>query len=67
VREDAIVRGLIAWSDMFGAVSFEPFGRLVGTINDDAAYFDYTTVCTARFVGLPPDASASRASQDVLC
>lgn len=55
VPEDAVVRGLMAWTYLFGVVSFELFGHLENTVGDYAAYFEYTVACIARFVGLPPD------------
>ncbi|MDT0166447.1 TetR/AcrR family transcriptional regulator [Actinotalea sp. AC32] len=38
---DLMVRGLIAWTYLFGAVSFEVFGHRHGVVGDAAAFFDH--------------------------
>ncbi|MEU4831114.1 TetR/AcrR family transcriptional regulator [Streptosporangium sp. NPDC023615] len=52
VPDDVIVRGLIAWTGLFGWVSFEMFGQFAHTILDPAAAFDHAMRCQARTVGL---------------
>jgi hypothetical protein len=49
-----MARGMIAWTQLFGAVSFEVFGRLDAIIVDKGAWFDHHVLATARLVGLRP-------------
>jgi len=37
---DGVMRLLMAWSSIFGTLSFEMFGHFVGSVDDSAAYFD---------------------------
>ncbi len=37
---ELVVRTLIAWTTVFGTISFELFGHLVGSVTDTDAYFD---------------------------
>ncbi|HJP74762.1 MAG TPA: TetR/AcrR family transcriptional regulator [Pseudonocardiaceae bacterium] len=46
-------RALIAWMQLFGTVSFELFGQLVGVVNPSGCFFDYTVGQMADFIGLP--------------
>jgi len=34
------VRALLAWSSLYGTVSFELFGHLAGSVADTDRYFD---------------------------
>jgi AcrR family transcriptional regulator len=52
VGEEAMVRALIAWTELFGAVSFELFGRFHNTITDLATWFDHQARIMATFLGL---------------
>jgi AcrR family transcriptional regulator len=52
VPPTVLARGLIVWTQLFGAVSFELFGRLVNVIDDRDAWFAYQVTSMARFVGL---------------
>jgi AcrR family transcriptional regulator len=54
VPEDAAVRGLIAWTYLFGAVTFELFGHWENTVSDYTVFFEYTAEYMGRFVGFPP-------------
>jgi AcrR family transcriptional regulator len=47
-------RGLIAWTQLFGMISFELFGQLVGTADPADDFFGYAVDQTATLVGLPP-------------
>ncbi len=47
-----LARGLTAWIQLFGLVSFELFGRLNNVIADRAAYFDHQMAEMATLVGL---------------
>jgi AcrR family transcriptional regulator len=48
-----ITRGLIAWTQLFGMISFELFGQLVGSVDPAAAFFGYAVEQMADFVGFP--------------
>ena len=59
---DAILEGvpdhiaaaaLIAWSGLFGLVSFELFGQFENVITDRAAFFDHAAACLGRLTGVP--------------
>jgi AcrR family transcriptional regulator len=45
-------RGMTAWAQLFGALSFELFGRLAGAIHDYDAYFEYQLAQMADYLGL---------------
>ncbi|MCW2617013.1 MAG: Transcription regulator, TetR-like [Modestobacter sp.] len=45
-------RALLAWSGLFGAVSFELFGHFVGSVTDADAFFDDAMRDLAGLVGL---------------
>jgi AcrR family transcriptional regulator len=47
-----LARGMTAWAQVFGSVSFELFGRLTGGITDYEAYFEHQLKSMAAFVGL---------------
>ena len=49
-----MTRGLIAWTQLFGMVSFELFGQFVGVAEPADALFGYAVDQMADFVGLPP-------------
>jgi AcrR family transcriptional regulator len=49
-----LARGLIAWTQLFGAVSFEVFGRIEQIIGDKDAWFDHEVLAMTRLVGLRP-------------
>ncbi|HEY4017812.1 MAG TPA: TetR/AcrR family transcriptional regulator [Pseudonocardiaceae bacterium] len=48
-----LARLLTAWMQLFGMVSFELFGQLVGAVDPTGYFFDYTVDQMADFVGLP--------------
>ena len=52
VPADAVVRALTAWTQLFGFVSFELFGRLLGVVEDPAAVFDQAVTDIGVFVGI---------------
>ena len=54
VPPTVMARGMTSWTNLFGAVSFEVFGRLNDVIEDRAAWFDHQLRCMAELVGLPP-------------
>jgi AcrR family transcriptional regulator len=53
---DLMVRGLIARTHLFGAISLELFGHHNNVIEDHRALFEHAMACTARFIGIPPQA-----------
>ncbi|RBY78235.1 TetR/AcrR family transcriptional regulator [Geodermatophilus sp. TF02-6] len=51
--DDAVrLRALLAWSSLFGTISFELFGHFVGSVEDGDRYFDRVTDELAALVGL---------------
>ncbi|PFG29759.1 TetR/AcrR family transcriptional regulator [Paramicrobacterium agarici] len=49
---DALARLLMAWSSIFGTLSFELFGHFVGSVDDADAYFDAAMHRLALDLGL---------------
>jgi AcrR family transcriptional regulator len=49
---EALVRAVIAWTQLFGMVSFELFGQFVGSFEPADAFFDHAVAQMAAFVGL---------------
>jgi hypothetical protein len=47
-----LARLLVAWTQLFGAVSFELFGQYVGSADPADAFFSYNALLMADFVGL---------------
>ncbi|MDI2126540.1 TetR/AcrR family transcriptional regulator [Yinghuangia seranimata] len=56
VPPGALVRTVIAWTQLFGAVGFELFGQLVGSMDPADAFFAEAVERMADFIGFPPDA-----------
>jgi AcrR family transcriptional regulator len=52
VPPTVVSRGLSAWSLLFGAISFELFGRLTNAIFDYDAYFDHQLKSMAGYIGI---------------
>ena len=52
VPDDLVVAGLMAWTYLFGAVSFEVFGHRTGVIGDPGAFFEYELLRIAELLGL---------------
>lgn len=52
VSDDLLVRSLIAWTHVFGSISFELFGHRVGVVASNDVFFDHEMRRIARFVGL---------------
>jgi len=53
VEDSSLVRGLIAWTLLFGALNFELFGRINNTINERDEWFDQQMYAMVGFMGLP--------------
>jgi len=49
---DLLVRGVIAWTQLFGMISFELFGQFVGSFEPADAVFAYAVDQLAAFVGM---------------
>jgi AcrR family transcriptional regulator len=49
--EEVLVRTLMAWTTVFGTISFELFGHYVGSVSDGAAYFDEVIARLADDIG----------------
>jgi AcrR family transcriptional regulator len=49
--ETVRVRGLLAWSAVFGTISFELFGHFVGSVEDGDRYFDRVVTDLAHLIG----------------
>jgi AcrR family transcriptional regulator len=50
--DDAVrLRALLAWSSLYGTISFELFGHFVGSVADGDRYFDRATSELARLLG----------------
>jgi AcrR family transcriptional regulator len=47
-----IARALIAWTQLFGMISFELFGQLVGSVDPADTFFGYAVEQMADFIGL---------------
>lgn len=47
-----LARGILAWSQLFGMISFELFGQFVGSVEPAGAFFEHAVALTADFVGL---------------
>lgn len=52
VPPPVLVRTVIVWTQLFGMISFELFGQLVGSMDPADAFFASTTRQMAAFVGL---------------
>ena len=52
VPDDLVVAGLMAWTYLFGAVSFEVFGHRTGVISDPGAFFEFELLRIAELLGL---------------
>ena len=48
------VRALMAWSALYGTISFELFGHFVGSVEDGDRYFDRVMNDLARLIGFAP-------------
>ncbi|HEX3780360.1 MAG TPA: TetR/AcrR family transcriptional regulator [Pseudonocardiaceae bacterium] len=47
-----LARALLAWTQLFGVISFELFGQLVGSVDPSGYFFDYAVDQMADYVGL---------------
>lgn len=54
VPPEVLAQTLVAWTQLFGMVSFELFGHLVGSADPADEFFDHAVECMADLMGLPP-------------
>ena len=52
VDDDTMVRSLMAWTHIYGAISFELFGHRVGSVSNHEAFFDLEMRRIATFIGV---------------
>ena len=52
VPPEVVVRAVIAWTQLFGMISFELFGQFVGSFEPADALFEYAVGQLAAFAGL---------------
>jgi hypothetical protein len=50
--EALLAQGIAAWAQVFGLLSFELFGQLVGSVTDYDAFFDYQVRSITQRLGL---------------
>lgn len=48
-----LVRVITAWTQLYGMISFELFGHLVGSMDPTEGFFQYAVEQMADFIGLP--------------
>ncbi|MEV4488875.1 TetR/AcrR family transcriptional regulator [Micromonospora coxensis] len=51
--ESLLARGMAGWTQLFGLISFELFGRLNRAVPHRDEYFDHQTALMADLIGLP--------------
>lgn len=54
----AVGRAIFAWTQLFGMISFELFGQLVGSVDPADEFFAHSVDQLAEFVGLRPPRGA---------
>ena len=47
-----LARGMTAWAQLFGTLSFELFGRLTNAVSNYEAYFDHQLRSMAAYLGI---------------
>lgn len=55
VPPEVLAQALVAWTQLFGMVSFELFGHLVGSADPADEFFDHAVGCMADLMGLPAE------------
>ncbi|AYF77478.1 TetR/AcrR family transcriptional regulator [Nocardia yunnanensis] len=51
--EIAVTRGVMAWTQLYGMVTFELFGQLANSMDPAGPFFAYAVEAMADFIGLP--------------
>jgi AcrR family transcriptional regulator len=54
VPPDVLLRAVIAWTQLFGMISFELFGQFVGSFEPAGALFAHSVAQLAQYVGFRP-------------
>lgn len=57
-----LARLLVVWTQLYGMISFELFGHLVGTVDPSEEFFDHAVEQMADHLGLPPGRHAPHRS-----
>lgn len=52
LTDEVRARALLAWSSVYGTISFELFGHFVGSLTDPDRYFDRAMTELGRLIGL---------------
>jgi AcrR family transcriptional regulator len=60
LSEPLLARALIAWTQLFGMISFELFGQLVGSVDPSDEFFTHAVGEMANFLGLTADTGSHR-------
>jgi len=50
VPDEVLARALVAWTQLFGAISFELFGHFHGVITDADEFFEHQVRRSARCI-----------------
>lgn len=58
--DDLLARAVLAWTALFGLISFELFGQYVGGVHDHAAHFGHQLDRLALVIGLPAPSNSGR-------
>lgn len=58
--DDLLARAILAWTALFGLISFELFGQYVGGVHDHAAHFGHQLDRLALVIGLPAPSNSGR-------
>ncbi|GAC1309700.1 MAG: TetR/AcrR family transcriptional regulator [Acidimicrobiales bacterium] len=58
VPDATVVRGLVAWTQLFGAISFELFGHFHNAVDETGVLFDHMLEIMGAFVGFAPRPAA---------
>lgn len=62
IPAEAVMRTLMAWTAVFGTVSFELFGHYVGSVSDHDRYFDLVVERLAADIGFAASARPASAT-----
>jgi AcrR family transcriptional regulator len=58
--DDLLARAVLAWTALFGLISFELFGQFAGGVHDHAAHFGHQLDRLALVIGLPAPSNSGR-------
>jgi AcrR family transcriptional regulator len=54
-----VARAVVAWTQLFGQISFELFGQMANVVEDPAVLFDHSITVMSGVVGLRPQPAVS--------